>query len=74
MDFLRVSKILQLVLAASLTLLVLIQSKGMGLSSAFGDVGGFYRTRRGIEKFIFAVTVLFGLLFVVNSLVIVFLS
>lgn len=74
MGFLRISKILQLALAVSLTFFVLIQSKGTGLSSAFGGVGGHYRTKRGIEKGIFALTIIFGVLFVINSLVLVLLS
>ncbi|OGC47132.1 preprotein translocase subunit SecG [candidate division WWE3 bacterium RIFCSPHIGHO2_01_FULL_42_13] len=74
MNFLNLSKLLQILLAALLTLFVLIQSKGIGLSSAFSNVGGFYRTRRGVEKLIFGLTVTFGVIFVINSLVIVFLS
>ena len=74
MDILRISKLIQILLAVFLTFFVLIQSKGMGLSSAFGSVGGFYRTRRGVEKLIFILTVIFVVIFVINSLVIVFLS
>ena len=74
MDFLRLSKILQLVLASTLTFFVLIQTKGIGLSSALGGMTGHYRTKRGVEKLIFGLTILFAALFVLNSLVIVFLS
>ena len=74
MDYLKISKIAQLVLSGLIILLVLIQSKGMGLSSSFSGVGGFYRTRRGIEKLVFVLTVVLGTLFVLNSLLIVYLG
>jgi preprotein translocase subunit SecG len=74
MSILRISKIVQLVLASVLTFFVLIQSKGTGLSSAFGGMAGHYRTKRGVERLIFALTIVFAALFVINSLIIVFLS
>lgn len=74
MNYLRVSKIAQLILAGFIMLLVLIQSKGLGLSNSLSGVGGFYRTRRGIEKLVFILTIFFGALFVVNSVLIVYLS
>ena len=74
MNFLRFSKIVQLILATTLTFFVLIQSKVMGLSSALGGMAGHYRTKRGIEKVIFGTTILFAILFVLNSLLLVVLS
>lgn len=74
MDYLKISKIAQLVLTGMIVFLVLIQSKGAGLSSSFSGVGGFYRTRRGIEKLIFVLTIVLGVLFVLNSLLIVYLG
>lgn len=74
MDILKISKIFQLAIALMLTVLVLVQSKKMGLSSALGNVGGYYRTRRGIEKLVFGLTIFFGLIFVSNALAIVLLG
>jgi protein translocase SecG subunit len=74
MSFLRISKIIQLVLATTLTFFVLIQSKGTGLSSALGGMAGHYRTKRGVERVLFGTTILFGVLFVINSLLLVILS
>ena len=74
MDIYKISKIVQLVVAGLLTVLVLFQSKGMGLSSALGNVGGYYRTRRGIEKLVFGLTIFLGIVFVINSLAFVLLS
>lgn len=74
MDYLKISKIAQLVLAGLIMFLVLIQSKGLGLSNSLSGVGGFYRTRRGIEKLVFILTIVFGVLFIINSVFIVYLS
>lgn len=71
MDLLRVLKTIQLILAITITFFVLIQSKGTGLSSAFGGMTGQYRTKRGVEKLVFTLTIITGILFVVNSLLIV---
>ena len=55
-------------------ILVLIQSKTAGLSPSLKGSFNMYRSLRGVEKIIFILTVIFGVLIVVNSLVIVLLS
>jgi len=55
---------LQIVVAAILSILILLQQRGTALGSAFGGEGGFYATRRGIQKKLFWATVVFGFLFV----------
>jgi len=74
MDLIRVLKTIQLVIALTITFFVLIQSKGQGLSSAFGGMAGQYRTKRGVEKLLFNLTIVTGILFVVNSLLIIVLG
>ncbi len=56
--------ILQIVVSVILITLVLLQQGGSGLGSTFGQEGGAYSTRRGIEKQIFAGTIIFGIIFV----------
>lgn len=51
-----------------LILLVLIQSKSGGLSGSVANSFGAYRSRRGIEKGIFILTIVCGIVFTVNSL------
>ena len=58
----------QIVVAIILTVLILLQQRGTALGSAFGQAGGFYGTRRGIQKKIFWGTVLFGVLFILFAL------
>jgi len=60
--------IAQIVVAVFLIVFILLQQRGTALGSAFGGEGGFYATRRGIQKKIFWLTVVFGVLFVVLAL------
>lgn len=69
-----VAKILQIIISLLLIFLVLIQAKGTGLSSAFGGNFSFYRTRRGLEKAITILTIVFGIVLVANSIAIVLLD
>ena len=57
--------ILQIVIAVILVVLILLQERSAGLSGIFGgESGGFYQTRRGLEKTIFIATVVLAVLFV----------
>ncbi len=38
--------------------LILLQVRGIGLSRTFGSFGGFYRSKRGLEKLIFILTII----------------
>jgi len=60
--------IVQIVVAIFLIIFILLQQRGTALGSAFGGEGGFYATRRGIQKKIFWATIVFGVLFVVLAL------
>jgi len=65
-------KIIQVILAIILTVLILLQQSGSGLGSAFGGEGNVYRSRRGIEKFLFSSTIVVAVLFCVSALLTVF--
>ncbi len=71
---LATSQIFQIVLCFLLIILTLIQSKGSGLFSAVGSNISFYRSRRGVEKGIFILTIVLSVLLVGNSLLLVLLS
>lgn len=59
----------QVVVAIILITLIILQQRGEALGSAFGqEGGGFYTTRRGIQKKIFWATVIVGTLFVILAL------
>ncbi len=55
----------QIVVSVILIALVLLQERSSGLSGIFGgDGGGFYQTRRGLERIVFGATVVFAIFFV----------
>jgi len=70
-DFL---KIIQIVFAIILTLLILLQQRGAGLGMAFGGEGNVYRSRRGVEKFLFYATIVVAVLFCATALATVFFA
>lgn len=67
-------QIIQIILAITLIIVILLQVKGGGLGSIFGGAGGVYRTRRGIEKTLYQATIAISVLFFAISLVSVTLS
>lgn len=52
---------------------ILIQQRGGGLSGVFGGEGSVYATRRGIEKNIFIATIVLAALFIIISIVRLFI-
>ena len=62
--------IAQGIIAILLIIFVLVQQRGTALGSAFGgESGGFYSTRRGIQKKIFWATIVSGALFIILALI-----
>jgi protein translocase SecG subunit len=60
--------VLEIIAAAILIGLVLLQMQGSGLSSAFGGTGEFYRSKRSIEKLLMWATVVTTIVFAIISL------
>jgi preprotein translocase subunit SecG len=57
------------IVALTLIGVVLLQGQGSGLGSAFGGDAGIHRTRRGVEKTMFNLTLMLASLFLLLSLV-----
>lgn len=69
MDFI---KLLQLIIAILLTVAVLMQNRGGGLSGVFGGTGGgYYMAKRGLEKKIFIATIVLSIAFFGISLYVI---
>jgi len=72
-DIKSVLQVLELITSALLILTVLLQTpKAGGLGGTIGgggDSGGGYRTKRGIEKTLFQITIGLTIIFVLVSLV-----
>ncbi len=60
--------IIQIIVSATLIVLVLLQAKGGGLSSIFGGEGAVYRTKRGLEKTLFNFTIVVAVVFGIVSI------
>lgn len=58
----------QVIVSIVLIVLILLQQRGTALGSAFGQEGGYYATRRGVQKKLFWATVVLGTAFIVLSL------
>ena len=60
--------IAQMVLSVALTAALLLQAKGGGLGGILGQSDTVYRTRRGVEKTLFQLTIVLIVLFLAISL------
>ena len=59
----------QIVLAVALISVLLLQVRGGGLGGIFGQPDSVYRTKRGVEKTLFQLTVALVVLFIVLSVI-----
>lgn len=61
--------IAQIVLSVALVLAIMLQVKGGGLGGIFGQADSVYRTRRGIERTLFQLTIVLAVIFIIISIV-----
>lgn len=61
-------RIAELILAVSLIVLILMQSRGTSLGSVFGQEGSVFHTRRGAERILFNVSIAAVVAFLVIAL------
>ena len=61
--------IAQIVLSVALVLAILLQVRGGGLGGIFGQADTVFRTRRGIERTLFQLTIVLIVLFIVISII-----
>ena len=61
--------LVQIVVALLLIAVVLLQPQGTGLGKAWGGSGGSYRSKRGMERALFALTILLALIFATLSII-----
>jgi len=64
-------RVVQIILSITVIIFILLQARGAGLGSAFGgsSAGSVFKTRRGVERLIFNLTVVFVILFALVSLI-----
>ena len=59
----------QIVLSIALILAILFQVRGGGLGGIFGQASTVFRTKRGVEKTLFQLTIVLAVLFIIISIV-----
>ena len=58
----------QILVSIVLTIIILLQAKGSGVGAAFGGgTSGSFRTRRGVEKTLFQLTIVIAVVFLIVS-------
>ena len=65
--YLAVIQIVQIILGVALVVSILLQARGAGLGSVFGGTGTVFKTRRGIDRLLFRITIVFAILFCLVS-------
>ena len=60
-------EIVQIIVSVALTICILLQARGAGLGSVFGGTGTVFKTRRGIDRMLFRMTIFFVVLFALIS-------
>jgi preprotein translocase subunit SecG len=63
-------RVIQIILSIAVIAFILLQVRSAGLGSAFGgtSAGSVFKTRRGVERLVFNITIVFIVLFGVISL------
>lgn len=65
----NILNVVQIVLSISLILVILLQVRGGGLGGIFGQSDTVFRTRRGIERTLFQLTIVLVVLFLTVSII-----
>lgn len=69
----KLLEVTQIIISIILVLLILVQNKDEGFT-AQGSSGSFKMTRRGPEKVIFISAGVFGILFLINAILFIFVQ
>ena len=63
MDIGAILQTIILISAILIVVLILLQQRGASLGAGFGGSGELYTTRRGLDKSLFATTIVFSVIF-----------
>lgn len=71
-----VLKYIEVVVSVLLIISILLQNRSGGLGTVFGGVSGgeFYRSKRGLEAFLYNATIVLGIIFSIIALAIAVLN
>ncbi len=62
-------KVTQIVLSITIVMVILLQVKGGGLGGIFGQADTVFRTRRGLERTLFQLTIVLVVIFIILAIV-----
>jgi preprotein translocase subunit SecG len=62
-------QIVQIIVSIALVIAILLQARGAGLGSVFGGTGTVFKTRRGVDRLLFRMTIAFTVIFALVSIV-----
>lgn len=68
MDINTILQIITIGSAVLMVLAILLQQRGATLGAGFGSSGELYTTRRGVDKNLFEVTIIFAVIFILSIL------
>ena len=61
--------VVQILLSVALILAILLQIRGGGLGGIFGQADTVFRTKRGVERTLFQLTIVLVVLFIIVSII-----
>jgi preprotein translocase subunit SecG len=61
--------LVQIIISVALIVLVIIQAQGHGVGGVFGGQPSVYQSRRGVERTVFNLTIVFSVLFLLVALI-----
>jgi len=70
MNIEKILLIVQIVICVILSITILLQNRAEGLGKMFGGGGEVFRTKRGLEKFLYYLTIFLIVALVANSLLV----
>ncbi len=60
--------LIQIIVSLLLIIAIVLQQRGAGLGGVFGGGGEIYQTKRGVEKFLFILTIILSIIFLGTAL------
>ena len=67
MSFANYLNLAEIVVSVALILVIVLQARGSGFGGALGGSSSFFRTRRGVEKTLFQLTIVLVVIFILIS-------
>ncbi len=65
----KILNLIQIIISILLITAILLQPRGSGLSSIFGGGGEVFRTKRGMEKTVFIMTIILAVIFLALGII-----